>query len=309
MDEKKKYEGATESGQALNEMTGPAEIKTQSSPGSKSLFTQSGPIKLGTTKDEVIALGEITGKVRGGKVRDESHIKPPLTDSVNPEPLIFTPPPMTDYMDIPHSSGTTAAPSGSTSWSPTRWRPRIDSSAFVHPNASVIGNVIIGPKVFIGAGAVIRGENEQPIFIGEGTNLQEGVVIRDLPTAKGGTIDQRRLVTVRGEKYTVYIGSKVSVCPQAQVHGPAHIDDNVLIGMQSLVFWAKVEKGVIVEPGCLVINVSIPTGVFMPAGFKATNPKTIADLPPLTKQYRFYDLGKEIADDNIEMLEGYKTLT
>ena len=37
------------------------------------------------------------------------------------------------------------------------YKPVIDKSAFVHPNATVTGNVIIGKNVYIGPGAAIRG--------------------------------------------------------------------------------------------------------------------------------------------------------
>lgn len=162
--------------------------------------------------------------------------------------------------------------------------------------------------VFIAAGAAIRGDNEEPIFIGEGSTIQECAVIRDLPTRRGGEVDQRRVVEVDGSPYTVHIGKVTSICAQAQVHGPARVADGVYVGAQSLVFWARVDNGVVVEPGCLIMNVRIPSGRFVPAGLKVTNEKIVGDLPVLTSRYRFHDIGRQTASDNRELLKGYREL-
>lgn len=198
--------------------------------------------------------------------------------------------------------------SASTSWSPTKWKPRIDATAYIHDSVAITGNVIIDAHSFIGAGVIIRGDNEQPVYIGEGATIQEGVIIRDLPTGMGSEVDLKRVVTVNGERYTVYIGERSTVCAQSQVHGPAHIGNEAYIGMQSLVFWARVSRGVVVEPGVLIMNVDVKPGVFVPAGIKVTSQKVVSDLPPLTSQYRFHEIGREMAEYNRELLEGYKAL-
>ncbi len=58
--------------------------------------------------------------------------------------------------------------------------PVIDRSAFVHPNATVTGNVIIGKHVYIGPGAAIRGDWGQ-IIIEDGCNVQENCTIHMFP--------------------------------------------------------------------------------------------------------------------------------
>jgi len=93
--------------------------------------------------------------------------------------------------------------------------PVVHESAFVHPNATVVGNVIIGRDVYIGPGAVIRGD-WGGVEIADGCNVQEGCVIHMFPG-----------VTVRLEE-SAHIGH----C--AVVHG-AHIGRNVLIGMNAVV--------------------------------------------------------------------------
>jgi len=199
-------------------------------------------------------------------------------------------------------------PSPSTTWSPSVQKPRIDSTSYLHPLAVVSGNVIVGKSVFIAGGVLIRGDNDEPVFIGDNSNLQEGVVLRDLPTRKDGKPVTQRIVDVGSEKYSVYIGSGVTISPQAQVHGPAFIADGVFVGMQSLVFWARIESGVVIEPAALVMNVTIPSGVFVPAGLKVTTQRMVRDLPPLTSKYRFHGISEELVAGNLELLRGYKSL-
>ena len=60
------------------------------------------------------------------------------------------------------------------------FRPVIHESAFVHPTASVIGNVIIGRDVYVGPGAALRGD-WGGIEIEDGCNVQEGCVVHMFP--------------------------------------------------------------------------------------------------------------------------------
>ena len=53
--------------------------------------------------------------------------------------------------------------------------PRIDKTAWVAPDANLIGNVTLGAGASVWFGCTIRGDNE-PIVIGEGTNVQENCV-------------------------------------------------------------------------------------------------------------------------------------
>ena len=93
--------------------------------------------------------------------------------------------------------------------------PVVHESAFVHPNATVVGNVVIGRDVYVGPGAVIRGD-WGGVEIADGCNVQEGCVIHMFPG-----------IVVRLEE-SAHIGHG------AVVHG-AHIGRNVLIGMNAVV--------------------------------------------------------------------------
>jgi len=93
--------------------------------------------------------------------------------------------------------------------------PVVHESAFVHPQASVTGSVVIGKDVYIGPGAAIRGDWGK-IIIEDGCNVQENCTIHMFPG-----------VTVR-LKQSAHIGHG------AIIHG-ATIGANSLIGMNAVV--------------------------------------------------------------------------
>ena len=118
--------------------------------------------------------------------------------------------------------------------------PVIHHSAFIHPNATVTGNVIIGCDVYIGPGAAIRGD-WGGIVIEDGCNVQENCTIHMFPG-----------VTVVLERHA-HIGHG------AIVHG-ARIGANALIGMNAVVMDdASVGADCIVGALCLV-----PAGMQIP---------------------------------------------
>lgn len=93
--------------------------------------------------------------------------------------------------------------------------PVIHESAFVHPNATVTGNVTIGKDAYIGPGAAIRGDWGE-IIIKDGCNVQENCTIHMFP----GT--------------TVILEENAHIGHGAIIHG-AHIGENCLVGMNSVV--------------------------------------------------------------------------
>ena len=95
------------------------------------------------------------------------------------------------------------------------FRPVVHETAFVHPQAVVTGNVIIGRDVYIGPGAAIRGDWGE-IIIEDGCNVQENCTVHMFPG-----------VTVRLEA-GAHIGHG------AVIHG-ATIGRNSLVGMNSVI--------------------------------------------------------------------------
>lgn len=118
--------------------------------------------------------------------------------------------------------------------------PVVHETAFVHPQAAVTGNVIIGRDVYIGPGAAIRGD-WGGIVIADGCNVQENCTIHMFPG-----------VTVRLDE-AAHIGHG------AVVHG-AHIGRNVLVGMNAVVM-DNVDVGAESVIGALCF---VPTGMVIP---------------------------------------------
>jgi phenylacetic acid degradation protein len=93
--------------------------------------------------------------------------------------------------------------------------PVVDSTSFVHPQATVIGNVIIGKHCYIGPSAVLRGDWGQ-IVIEDGCNVQENCTIHMFPGV------------------TVLLQAGAHIGHNAVIHG-ASIGKNVLIGMGAII--------------------------------------------------------------------------
>ena len=105
--------------------------------------------------------------------------------------------------------------------------PVVDPSAFVHPLASVTGNVIIGKNVYIGPGAAIRGDWGQ-IIIEDGCNVQENCTIHMFP----GTM--------------VWLKAGAHIGHGAIIHG-ATIGKNCMVGMNAVIM-----DNVVLEEECIV---------------------------------------------------------
>ncbi|WP_127133030.1 transferase hexapeptide repeat family protein [Pseudoflavitalea rhizosphaerae] len=93
--------------------------------------------------------------------------------------------------------------------------PVIHESAFIHPQAAVTGNVIIGKNVYVGPGAAIRGD-WGGIVIEDGCNVQENCTIHMFPGV------------------TVLLKENAHIGHGAIIHG-ASIGKNCLIGMNSVI--------------------------------------------------------------------------
>lgn len=193
-----------------------------------------------------------------------------------------------------------------TTFNPTTETPVIAKDAYIDPMASVIGNVEIGPKVYVAPFASIRGDEGQPIYIGEGSNVQDGVVLHALETEENGAPVEKNLVEYGGKKYAVYIGKHVSLAHQAQVHGPALVDDGTFIGMQAFVFKAQIGKNCVIEPGAKVLGgVKVPDGRYVPAGTIVKSQEEADKLPVITDAYPFKNLNKGVLHVNEQLAEGY----
>jgi len=96
-----------------------------------------------------------------------------------------------------------------------KYIPVIHESSFIHPQAAVTGNVVIGKNVYIGPGAALRGDWGQ-IIIEDGCNVQENCTIHMFPGV------------------TVLLKEAAHIGHGAVIHG-ATIGRNCLIGMNAVI--------------------------------------------------------------------------
>jgi carbonic anhydrase/acetyltransferase-like protein (isoleucine patch superfamily) len=120
--------------------------------------------------------------------------------------------------------------------------PRIHPSAYVHPDAVVIGQVEIGAESTIWPAAVLRGDDGR-ILIGEATSIQDGTIIH----------------TTAFQPTTV--GNRCVVGHNVHLEG-CIVEDGSLVGSGSVVL-----HGAIVRTGALVgANALVPNGMEIPTG-------------------------------------------
>lgn len=192
-----------------------------------------------------------------------------------------------------------------TDFSPKESMPSIDTTAYIHPLAAVIGNVTIGRRVMVAPFAAIRGDEGQPIRVDDEANVQDGVVLHGLETELKGRPVEKNLVEADGKHYSVYVGKRVSLAHQVQIHGPARVGDDSFVGMQTLVFKSSVGKNCVVEPGCILMGVSVPDGRYVPAGTALKKQDDADNLPAITDDYPLKDLNKGVVHVNTALADGY----
>lgn len=127
-------------------------------------------------------------------------------------------------------------------------KPRIHKTAFVHPSATVIGDVVIGEHSSVWPGAVIRGDFGR-IRIGRYTCVQDNAVVH-----AGDTYIQKKPTY-----YPAKIGNHIIIGHHALVHG-CTVEDQCIVGGGSVVFnGAIVRKGSMVGLGAVVLrDVEVP---------------------------------------------------
>jgi len=136
--------------------------------------------------------------------------------------------------------------------------PKMGNNCFVAPNATIVGDVVMGDDCSVWFNAVIRGDVNS-IIIGNKVNVQDGVVIH-----------------CTFERTKTKIGNNVSIGHNAIVHGCV-IDDNVLVGMGAIVMDnCKVGSNTIIAAGAVVLENTIIEAGCIYAGVPAKKVKNIS---------------------------------
>ncbi|MFN3584311.1 gamma carbonic anhydrase family protein [Phenylobacterium sp.] len=108
-----------------------------------------------------------------------------------------------------------------------------DDEYWIAPTAAVMGNVVLKKNASVWWGATVRGDND-PIVIGEGSNVQDGSVLH---TDTG---------------WPLTIGADVTIGHMVMLHG-CTIGDNSLVGIGSIVLnGAKIGKNCLIGANCLI---------------------------------------------------------
>jgi carbonic anhydrase/acetyltransferase-like protein (isoleucine patch superfamily) len=127
-------------------------------------------------------------------------------------------------------------------------RPQINPSAFVHPEATVMGDVTIGAGCYIGPGARLRGDWGR-IVIGDGSNVQENVVIH-VQSGDGAYLAEASHVGHSAVVHNARLDRHVWVGIGAIILDDAEIGAECLIAAGAVVL-----TGMKVPPGKLVVGV------------------------------------------------------
>lgn len=136
--------------------------------------------------------------------------------------------------------------------------PAIGNNCFIAPNATVVGDVVMGEDCSVWFNAVVRGDVNS-IRMGNKVNVQDGAVIH-----------------CTYEKTKAIIGDNVSIGHNAIVHG-CTIDDNVLVGMGAIVMDnCRVGSNSIIAAGAVVLENTVVEPGSIYAGVPAKKVKDIS---------------------------------
>jgi carbonic anhydrase/acetyltransferase-like protein (isoleucine patch superfamily) len=172
--------------------------------------------------------------------------------------------------------------------------PKIDPTAFVDPSAQIMGNVVIGARVYVGPLSVIRADEVDdkgkvhPVIIGEDACVQDGVVIH----GRSGS--------------EVIIGPRANISHGVVVHGPATIKADCFVAIRAVVYDSVLEESVWIGVGSVIMRTTIPANTWVPAG-------SIIRSDQETKQFRLINLKEEnykkgVYDASASLRDGYLKL-
>jgi len=136
--------------------------------------------------------------------------------------------------------------------------PQFGVNCYIAPNATIVGDVVMGDDCSVWFSAVVRGDVNS-IRMGDRVNIQDGVVVH-------ATYQQTKVI----------LGNNVSVGHNAIIHG-CIIHDNVLVGMGAIVMDnAVVHSNTIIAAGAVVLEGTVcePNSIY--AGVPAKKIKDIS---------------------------------
>ncbi len=165
--------------------------------------------------------------------------------------------------------------------------PTIDDDAYVAPEATVIGRVQLKARSSVWPGAVIRGDNE-PIVVGEASNVQEGAVLHTDPGCP------------------LNIGDRVTIGHQAMLHG-CTVGEGSLIGIQAVVLnRAVIGKDCLVGAGAIVTEGKVfpDRSLILGAPAKAVRELTEDDIAKMRLNAETYAVRQAMYKQQLKRIDG-----
>jgi carbon dioxide concentrating mechanism protein CcmM len=218
------------------------------------------------------------------------------------------------------SNSVNIRPNIQTDYNPTITYPKISATAFIDPFAVVIGDCEIGKLVMVAPFAVCRGDEGTPIHLGDYSNLQDGGILHALETTShGNNIDDRRYSsdgtilkandTNFKNGFAIFVGDKVSLAHDVQIHGPAFIGNDTFVGMNTLIFNAKIGQRVAIGVSSTITNgVTIADDKFVPPG-SVISTQAQADALPKRIGSPYATINNGVLHVNQELAKGYDQQT
>jgi carbonic anhydrase/acetyltransferase-like protein (isoleucine patch superfamily) len=164
--------------------------------------------------------------------------------------------------------------------------PDTARALFVAPNATVLGDVVLGPQSSVWYGVVLRGDINE-IRVGEGTNIQDHAVVH------------------LADDFGAYLGAWCTIGHAAIIHA-CTVGDECLIGMGSILL-----DGASIGARCIVgANSLVPQGMVVPPGSLVYgSPAKIIRMLELGEQAALRGWAEkyvEVAQAHFEKAEGLK---
>jgi len=147
--------------------------------------------------------------------------------------------------------------------------------------------------------------------------MQDGVVLHALETTSDGANIDGRKFSKDGQRlsaddtnfakgYAIYVSPKVSLAHGSLIHGPAWIGENTFVGMESMVFNAKVGNNVAIGVASTITGgVEIPDNKFVPPGSVIVTQKQADDLPQ-RQGTPYENINAAVLHVNESLAEGYE---
>ncbi len=172
--------------------------------------------------------------------------------------------------------------------------PQIDETAFVDPSAQIMGNVHIGPGVYVGPQTVIRADEVpedgevRPVVVYDDAFIQDGVIIH----ARAGS--------------SVFVGSRSNIAHGVIIHGPCQIGEECFVALRAAIYNSDLAEKVWVGIGAIVMRAEVPSHTMIPAGAMVRSGADIHHFRLMSHNEQSYR--DSVVEASAALREGYLAL-